>query len=60
MHEHALLNRRRNQANLGRAVEEDIRKDIASLESHAKQAEELLPHVGEKYGAGCKAAIEAR
>jgi hypothetical protein len=41
-------------------LKEHIRKDIAALESHAKQAEELLPHVNEKYAARWKAAIEAR
>ena len=41
-------------------LKEHIRKDIASLEIHARQAEELLPHVGEKYAPRWKAAIEAR
>jgi hypothetical protein len=54
------LKRRLNHASLGRAVEEHIRKGIASLESHAKQAEELLPHVAEKYAGRWKAAIDAR
>jgi septation ring formation regulator EzrA len=41
-------------------VIEHIKKDIATLEAHARQAEELLPHVAEKYAARWKAAIEAR
>jgi hypothetical protein len=39
---------------------EHIKKDIATLEAHAKQAEEMLPHVAEKYSGRWKAAIEAR
>ncbi|HVP55397.1 MAG TPA: hypothetical protein VMU45_10415 [Candidatus Eisenbacteria bacterium] len=39
---------------------EHLKKDIASLEAQARQAEELLPHVAEKYAARWKAAIEAR
>jgi uncharacterized protein YicC (UPF0701 family) len=41
-------------------LKEHIKKDITSLEAHAKQAEELLPHVSEKYAPRWKAAIEAR
>jgi hypothetical protein len=41
-------------------LKDHIRKDIASLESHAKQAEEMLPHLNEKYAARWKAVIEAR
>jgi hypothetical protein len=39
---------------------EHLKQDIASLESRARKAEELLPHVSEKYAARWKAAIEAR
>ena len=39
---------------------EHMKKDIAALEAHARQAEEMLPHVAEKYAARWKAAIEAR
>ena len=38
---------------------EHIKKDIATLEAHARQAEQLLPHVAEKYAERLKAAIEA-
>ena len=39
---------------------EHIKKDIAMLEAHARQAEELLPHFGEKYVERWKAGIQAR
>lgn len=37
-----------------------LKHDIASLEAHARRAEELLPHLAEKYKSRWKAAIEAR
>lgn len=37
-----------------------IKKDIAMLEAHARQAEELIPHFTEKYAARWKASIDAR
>jgi len=40
-------------------LKEHIRKDIASLEARARQTEELLPHVAEKYAARLKSAVEA-
>jgi len=40
-------------------LKEHIKKNIASLEAHAKQAEELLPHVAEKYASRLESAIEA-
>lgn len=40
-------------------LKEHIKKDIASQEAQAKRAEELLPHVAEKYVDRLKAAIEA-
>ena len=39
---------------------EHIKKDIATLEAHARKAEELLPHFAETYAARWKAGIEAR
>ena len=39
---------------------EHLKQDIAALESRAKKAEEMLPHVADKYAARWKAAIEAR
>ena len=41
-------------------LKEHIRKDIAALEIPARQAEELLPHVADKYAPRWKAAIDAR
>jgi len=40
-------------------LKEHIRKDIASLEGRAKQTEELLPHVAEKYAGRLKSTVEA-
>jgi hypothetical protein len=39
---------------------EHIKKDIATLEAHARQAEEMLPHFSEKYAERWKAGIQAR
>jgi hypothetical protein len=39
---------------------EHIKKDIVPIEAHARQAEEMLPHVAERYSARWKAAVEAR
>ena len=39
---------------------EHLKQDIATLESRAKKAEELLPHVAEKYAERWKAAIDAQ
>ncbi len=36
---------------------EHLKQDIASLEMRAKKAEEMLPHVAEKYATRWKAAI---
>ena len=41
-------------------VIEHLKQDIASFEAHARRAEELLPHLADKYKAQWKAAIEAR
>jgi hypothetical protein len=38
---------------------EHLKKDIAAFEEHAKRAEELLPHVAEKYAGRWRAAIES-
>ena len=43
----------------GEQMIEHIRKDIAAIEAHARQAEQMLPHVAEKYSVRWKAAIEA-
>jgi len=37
-----------------------LKQDIAVLHWRAKKAEEMLPHVADKYAARCRAAIEAR
>jgi uncharacterized protein YicC (UPF0701 family) len=39
---------------------EHLKQDIATLESRAKKAEELLPHVAEKYAKRWKASIDAQ
>jgi hypothetical protein len=39
---------------------EHIKKDIAMLEAHARQAEEMFPHFAEKYADRWKASIQAR
>ncbi|HZD32720.1 MAG TPA: hypothetical protein VE779_13795 [Candidatus Angelobacter sp.] len=36
-----------------------LKKDIAALEEQAKRAEEMLPHVAEKYAERWKATIAA-
>jgi ubiquinone biosynthesis protein COQ9 len=37
-----------------------LKKDIASFEAHAKRAEEMLPHLSDKYKDRWKAAIDSR
>jgi hypothetical protein len=37
-----------------------LKQDIASVEAHARRAEELLPHLADKYKERWKAGIAAR
>lgn len=39
---------------------EHIKKDIAMLEAHARQAEEMFPHFAGKYAERWRASIDAR